>query len=129
MNSTYRQQTCMYSTKRSLRRQREEQKVLIYIEHYSVCPLVGFGTPPTLLPQASVPSPPDQRVGGGGVHSPAAKGVEESQFRRLEKSLALCLLCGEEFFSDEQSPTFYLWAGLCLWLVYGICSLYFHDNV
>ncbi len=31
--------------------------------------------------------------GGGGAHSPAAKGVGESQFRRLEKRLALCLLC------------------------------------
>ncbi len=39
-------------------------KVLTYTEHHSVCPLVGLGTPPTLLPQASVPSPPDQRVGG-----------------------------------------------------------------
>jgi hypothetical protein len=32
---------------------------------------------------------------GGGAHSPAAKGVGESQFQRLEKRLALCLLCGE----------------------------------
>ncbi len=31
---------------------------------------------------------------GGGAHSPAAKGVGESQFQRLEKRLALCLLCG-----------------------------------
>jgi hypothetical protein len=30
----------------------------------------------------------------GGAHSPAAKGVGESQFQRLEKRLALCLLCG-----------------------------------
>jgi hypothetical protein len=36
--------------------------------------------------------PPYQRV--GGAHSPAAKGVGESQFQRLEKRLALCLLCG-----------------------------------
>jgi hypothetical protein len=35
--------------------------------------------------------PPEQ---GGGAHSPAAKGVRESQFQRLEKRLALCLLCG-----------------------------------
>jgi hypothetical protein len=42
-----------------------------------------------------VPSPPDQRVGG---HT-AAKGVGESQFQRLEKRLALCLLCGE---SEEE---------------------------
>jgi hypothetical protein len=66
--------------------------IYIYIEHHSVCPLVGIVTPPTPLPLASVPPPPsDQRV--RGAHSPAAKGGEESQFRRLEKSLALCLHC------------------------------------
>jgi hypothetical protein len=31
---------------------------------------------------------------GGRAHSPAGEGLGESQFRRLEKSLALCLLCG-----------------------------------
>ncbi len=31
---------------------------------------------------------------GGGAHSPTAKGVGESQFQRLEKRLALSLLCG-----------------------------------
>jgi hypothetical protein len=31
---------------------------------------------------------------GGGAHSPAAKGEGESLFQRLEKRLALCLLCG-----------------------------------
>ncbi len=35
---------------------------------------------------------------GGGAHSPAAKGVRESQFQRLEKRLALCLLCGCKYF-------------------------------
>jgi hypothetical protein len=30
---------------------------------------------------------------GGEAHSAAGEGLEESQFRRLEKSLALCLLC------------------------------------
>jgi hypothetical protein len=29
----------------------------------------------------------------GGAHSPAGEELGESQFRRLEKSLALCLLC------------------------------------
>ncbi len=59
--------------------------------------LVGIGTPPTLLPQASVASP-QTKGWGGGTHSPSAKGVEESQFRRLEKSLALCLLCALRYF-------------------------------
>jgi hypothetical protein len=36
------------------------------------------------------PSPQNR----GGAHSPASEGLGESQFRRLEKSLALCLLCG-----------------------------------
>jgi hypothetical protein len=45
-------------------KKRGKHKVLTYTEHHSVCPLVGIGTPPTPLPQASVPSPPDQRVGG-----------------------------------------------------------------
>ncbi len=40
---------------------------------------------PNPSPLASVPSRLDQRVGGG--HSPAAKGVGELQFRRLEKKL------------------------------------------
>ncbi len=50
-------------------------------------PSFGIWTPPTPLPQARVTSPPDQRV-GGGAHAPAAKGVGESQFRRLEKKLS-----------------------------------------
>ncbi len=52
----------------------------------SVCHLVGIGTPPTPLPQASVPSP--LRTKRWGAHSPAATGVGESQFRRLEKKLS-----------------------------------------
>ncbi len=31
--------------------------------------------------------------GGGGAHSLAGEGLGDSQFRRLEKSLALCQLC------------------------------------
>ncbi len=58
-------------------------KVLIYTEYHR--------TPPTPLPQASVPPPPrNQRVGGTLA---CGWRVGESQFRRLEKSLALCLLC------------------------------------
>jgi hypothetical protein len=41
--------------------------------------------------QRECPSPKNQR---GGVHSPAVEVLGESQFLRLEKSLALCLLCG-----------------------------------
>ncbi len=50
-----------------------------------------IGTPPTPIPQARVPSPPDQRVGvhtrlrlrGWGVPIPTTG----------EKNLALCLFC------------------------------------
>jgi hypothetical protein len=35
---------------------------------------------------------PSLGIKGGGAHSPAGEGLGESQFRRLEKSLALCLL-------------------------------------
>ncbi len=46
---------------------------------------------PTLLAASECALPPGQK--GGGAHSPAAKEVGESQFQRLEKRLALCLLC------------------------------------
>jgi hypothetical protein len=59
------------------------------IEYHSVCPLVGIGTlPPTLSPESVPPG-----TKGGGSLSPAGEGLGESQFRRMEKSLALCLLC------------------------------------
>jgi hypothetical protein len=51
--------------------------------------LVEIGTIPPPLSPASVPLPMNQRV---GAHSPAGEGFGESQFRRLKKSLELCLL-------------------------------------
>ncbi len=50
------------------------RKLLIYIEHYSLCPLVGIGIPPTLLPQASVPPPHRTKGWGGGGHTPLRLG-------------------------------------------------------
>jgi hypothetical protein len=47
---------------------------------------------PTPLAASECALPPVPK--GGGANSPAAKGVGESQFQRLEKRLALCLLCG-----------------------------------
>jgi hypothetical protein len=58
----------------------------IYTEYHSECPLVGIGTPPTPLPQASVP-PPEPKGGVGG-HTRLRVGGGESQFRRLEKKLS-----------------------------------------
>jgi len=46
---------------------------------------------PTPLAASESALPPGPK--GGGAHSPAVKGVGESQFQRLEKRLALCLLC------------------------------------
>ncbi len=50
---------------------------------------------PTPLAESECALPPVPK--GGGADSPAAKGVGESQFQRLEKRLALCLLCGENY--------------------------------
>ncbi len=64
----------------------------VLIEHHSVSPLVGIGTPPTPLPHESVPSPSDQRVGGHTRLRLRGWGSPNSDDWR--KSLALCLLCG-----------------------------------
>jgi hypothetical protein len=49
-----------------------------------------------LAPNPSLASEcaPPPGTKGEGVHSPTGVGMGESQFRRLEKSIALCLLCG-----------------------------------
>jgi hypothetical protein len=58
-------------------------------------PSSELGLPQPLSRKRLCPPPPRPK-GGGEAHSPAAKGVGESQFRRLEKNLALCLLCGSD---------------------------------
>jgi hypothetical protein len=72
-----------------------------YKEYHSVCPRVQIGTLPTLSLASECalppPPPPNQRV---GAHSHAGEGLGQSQFRRLEKSLALCLL------SDSKNYVF-----------------------
>jgi hypothetical protein len=85
-------------------------KVHIYKEYHSVCPLVGIGTFPPPLSPASVPLPPpppppprNQRERGGGQITCMRMTLGESQFRRLEKSLALCLLCGTNGFAEVSS--------------------------
>ncbi len=60
---------------------------------------LGISHPP--LSPASVPLPPEQR-GGGGAQSPTGEGLRESQYGRLEKSLALCLLCVWELLTEQQ---------------------------
>ncbi len=67
-------------------------KVYTYKEYHSVCPLVGIETLPTPLSPAIVPQPlPPEPRGGGGAPAPAGEGLEESQFRWVEKKLALFL--------------------------------------
>jgi hypothetical protein len=68
------------------------QSLYIYKDYHGVCPLVGIGTPHPLSRQQVRPSPPEPK-GGWGTLAAGEGGGGESQFRRLEKSLALCLLC------------------------------------
>jgi hypothetical protein len=70
-------------------------KVHIFIEYHCVCPLVGIGTLPTSLSQASVPLPAEP---GGGGKLARGEGLGESQFRRIEKKLrTLPTLCNSPF--------------------------------
>jgi hypothetical protein len=55
------------------RRNYVTHKVLTYTKHHSVCPFVGIGTPPTLVAQATVPSPPPK--GGSGTLACVCGGV------------------------------------------------------
>ncbi len=54
--------------------------------------LYVFVNLPSTLSPASVPLPPESK--GGGGHTRVRMRGWGSQFQRLEKSLALCLLCG-----------------------------------
>jgi hypothetical protein len=72
----------------------EDARHWIGLLQYNLSTLIYiiYGTPPTPLPQGSVPSPPGQRV-GGGAHAPAGEGVGSPYSDDWRKSLALCLLC------------------------------------
>ncbi len=58
---------------------------------------------PTALAASECALPPGPK--GGGANSPVAKGVGESQFQRLEKRLALCLLCVFNDQTDQGDET------------------------
>jgi hypothetical protein len=67
------------------------QSTYIYRAPQCMSPRWNWDSPtPLAASECALPLGPK----GGGAHSPAAKGVGESQFQRLEKRLALCLLCG-----------------------------------
>ncbi len=51
---------------------------------------------PTPLAASECALPPGPK--GGGAHAPAAPGGGVPKFQRLEKRLALCLLCGLNYF-------------------------------
>ncbi len=71
----------------------------IYIKSTTVyVPSSELGLSHPLSRQRVCPSP-RTKGGGGWAHSPADKGLGESQFRRLKKNLALCLLCGGPFYT------------------------------
>jgi hypothetical protein len=54
-------------------------------------PRRNWDSPTPSLASECAPTPGAK---GGGAHSPSGEGLGESQFRRLEKRSALCLLCG-----------------------------------
>ncbi len=69
--------------------------LLIFIYDHKICikrvpqrmsPRRNWDSPNPSLASECVPPPVTKE---GGAHSPAGEGLEESQFRRLEKSLAL----------------------------------------
>ncbi len=64
---------------------------ILYRVPQCMSPRQNWDSPTSTLSPASVPLPPEPR---GGTDSPAGEGLGESQFRRLEKCLSLCLLCG-----------------------------------
>ncbi len=61
-------------------------KVRIYKEYMQcMSPRRNWDSPNPSLASECAPPPPEPGVGG---HSPAGEGLEESQFRRLEKKLS-----------------------------------------
>jgi hypothetical protein len=64
---------------------------------------------PSLASECAIPP----RTKGRGAHSPAGEGLGESQFRRLEKSLALCLLCD---LNNLPTVTFLVHWGQSYWV-------------
>ncbi len=66
----------------------QNHKVRIYKEYHSR----NWDSPNPSLASECAPQP---STGGGGAQSPASEGLGKSQFRRLEKSLALCLVCDQ----------------------------------
>ena len=78
------------------------QSTYIYRAQQCMSPRWNWDSP-TPLAASECALPPGPK--GEGAHSPAAKGVGESQLQGLEKRLALCLLCAKDplFSTDGQN--------------------------
>jgi hypothetical protein len=76
-----------------IRTNRSTKYIYIYIERVPQCsvPSSELRLFHHLCRQRMLPSLRNQRRGGGVTHSPAGEGLEESQFRRLEKKLSTLL--------------------------------------
>ncbi len=73
----------------------DESTKYVYIKSSTgYVPSSELGPSQPLSRQRVCPSP-QNRGGGGHMHSPAVVGLGESQFDDWRKSLALCLLCGQ----------------------------------
>jgi hypothetical protein len=99
-----------------------EHKVLvhIYLEHQSICPLVGIGTAPSPLQNARecllTPTPPTPNQRGGTLACSEGMGSPNSDDWR--KSLAQCLLCGPEHipnFEPKDNILFKLFSSRGYW--------------
>jgi hypothetical protein len=76
------------------------QSTYLYRVPQCMSPRRNWDSPTPYLATASVPLPRNR----GGAHSPVAEGSGESQYRRLETSLALYyLLCGQRHGSGSAS--------------------------
>jgi hypothetical protein len=72
------------------------RRVRINKEYQMYVPSSELGLSQPLPRQRVCPSPPEP----GREPLPAGEGLGESQFRRLEKSLALCLLCAVQLLGN-----------------------------
>ncbi len=86
-----------------------------YIPRVQQCLSPRRNWPPPPLPPASLYPPPPMSQKRGVTHSPAGEGMGESQFRRLEKSLALCLLCTSAH-TGRQNTVGYFFTHFAGWL-------------
>ncbi len=81
-----------------------QSRTYIYRAPQCMSPRWNWDSPPPIA-TSEYSQPPGPK--GGGAHSPAAKGVGESQFQQLENRLALCLLCEVRYSNGKTSLVHY----------------------